>query len=77
MWLSRYIADQGTTMMAFAEKAGVAPSTVTRLLSQGVLPQRRTAEKLVAATDGLVLEIDLFAEASAARQKRQADGVAA
>jgi len=69
MWLSRYIADHGMTMMALAQKAGVAPSTVTRLLSQGVLPQRRTAAKLVAATDGLVSEADLFAEAAAARSR--------
>jgi predicted transcriptional regulator len=72
MHLSRYLSERGVSGTAFAKQAGVAQSTIWRLVSQGVIPQRQTIDKIVAAADGRVSEADLVAEALAIRRGRAA-----
>ncbi len=70
MKLTDYLLVTNTTRSQIALKAGVARTTVMRLLDQGIIPQRATARKLVSATGGAVTEADLVAEAAAARAAR-------
>ena len=76
MWLSRYIEKQGLSRCGFAVQAGVAPSTVTRLLGIGQTPQHGTVLKLADATHGKVSEMDILAEAAAIRVKRKKEKAA-
>ncbi len=70
MKLTDYLRVSHTTRSQLALDAGIARTTVMRLLDQGVIPQRATAQKIIAATDGAVTEADLVAEAAAARANR-------
>lgn len=72
MRLSAYISRQGTSASALAIAAKVAPSTVLRLLNVGMMPQRATAAKIAAATNGEVTEADLIAEAAEVRSRQAA-----
>lgn len=76
MKLSDYLRVSNITRSQIALEAGVARTTVMRLLDQGIIPQRATARKLVAATDGAVTEADLVAEAAAARASRSSGAAA-
>lgn len=71
MKLSDFLLQSQTSRAQLALRAGVARTTVMRLLDQGIIPQRSTAQKLVAATGGAVTEADLVAEAAAARIGKQ------
>jgi hypothetical protein len=70
MKLTDYLRVSKMTRNQFAAVAGIARTTVMRLLDHGYIPQRATAQKIVAATDGAVSEADLVAEAAAARISR-------
>jgi predicted transcriptional regulator len=72
MNLSRYLSERGVSGAAFAKEAGVAQSTIWRLVTQGVVPQRQTVDKIVDAAGGAVNEADLVAEALAIRRGRAA-----
>ena len=67
MKLSTYLSRNDLSREQFAAKAGVARTTVMRLLDHGMVPRRATAEKIVTATDGQVSEADLHLEAISAR----------
>lgn len=70
MKLSDYLRASNITRSQIALRAGVARTTVMRLIDQGIIPQRATAQKLVSATDGAVTEADLVAEAAASRASK-------
>lgn len=67
MKLREYLSETGTNVLQFSRLAGVAHSTVLRLLSGEVIPRRPTLKKIAGATDGRVSEGDLLIEAHGAR----------
>jgi len=70
MKLSQFLATNNLSRRSLAERAGVARTTIMRLLDHGMVPQHATAQKLVAATEGLVSEAELAAEAAEVRSTR-------
>lgn len=72
MQLSAYLSFQGLNVLQFARKAGIAHTTVSRLLRGEVIPRRPTIKKIAAATDGQVSERELLIEAHSASAKEAA-----
>ena len=67
MKLSDYLTAHSLTRARFAELAGIAHTTVSRILDQGMVPRRDTCERISEATRGEVSEGDLLIEATEAR----------
>jgi transcriptional regulator with XRE-family HTH domain len=60
MRLADYLEKTETKPSQFAEKAGLAPSTVTRLLNGERKPGLDVLEKIAAASEGNVKAEDFF-----------------
>lgn len=60
MKLEDFLKTNEITKQAFAERIGVAPSTITRLLTGKHVPDRATMNAIIAATDGAVTPNDFF-----------------
>lgn len=65
MTLSDYLAQHGITQVAFAERLGVASSTISRLCRRQTTPEGSLVEAIVKETCGAVLPNDLFPAAMA------------
>jgi len=84
MRLSDYLREKKTTAVAFADRIGRAPSTVTRILSGQHTPDAATMRAIIEATDGAVSPNDFFdlpggapppdADGGSDPQNGQADG---
>lgn len=68
MRLADYLADAKLKPSKFAEKANLAPSTITRLLNGERKPGIDVIEKIAAASDGNVKAEDFFSGAAAATE---------
>jgi TorA maturation chaperone TorD len=62
MKLSRYLAEAGLSVSAFARKAGLQVSTVHRAVHGRVMPSEATIRAIVRATDGAVRAGDFYDE---------------
>jgi TorA maturation chaperone TorD len=62
MKLSRYLADAGLSISAFARKAGLQVSTVHRAVHGRVMPSEATIRAIMRATDGAVRPDDFYDE---------------
>ena len=60
MTLSEYLQAHGIKPSKFAESAGLAPSTITRILNGKREPSMSTLRVIRDATNGLVLPKDFF-----------------
>lgn len=60
MRLSEFLATHGLSPEKFAEKVGVHPTTIYRLLSGATIPKRENLKKIIAATGGEVDISDLM-----------------
>lgn len=76
MKLSTYLSTHSITRAALAERAGIAHTTVGRLLDQGMLPRRETCERISQATNGEVSEGDLLIEAAEVRVNARREAAA-
>lgn len=64
MRLTEYLVETGTKPSGFAERVGVAPSTVSRILNRERSMSLDMAVKMARATDGQVTIDDIIAEFS-------------
>lgn len=64
MKLADFLTAHGLTVPAFAREAGVAHTTVYRILSGMQVPGPQTRRKIAFTTRGLVTERDLLREAA-------------
>ena len=62
MKLSRYLADAGLSVSAFARKAGLQVSTVHRAVHGRVMPSEATIVAIARATGGAVRADDFYDE---------------
>lgn len=61
MRLEQYLVSTGQSATAFAKKAGVSPSSITRIINQDVRqPHFNTQRKIIAASDNMVSYDDLW-----------------
>ncbi len=60
MKLADHIRDRGLNAHSFAQVAGVAHTTIGRILAGEVVPGPQTRRKIVEATSGEVTERDLL-----------------
>lgn len=61
MRLDLYLARQDESATSFAKRAGVEPSTITRIMNGERSPSLEVAKKIVDASDGKVTFEDLIA----------------
>lgn len=64
MRLSDWLSTSGMNPTQFARQAGVAHTTVLRILAGNYHPQRDTRRRIVNATGGEVTEAELLVEAA-------------
>ncbi|MEP3248080.1 MAG: helix-turn-helix transcriptional regulator [Sneathiella sp.] len=71
MNIQQYLSWKNISATAFAEKAGVQPSTITRIIN-GDIPQPRlaTQRKIIAASDKNIQEIDFLNLSITSTQKQ-------
>ena len=65
MKITDYLKEADMTQTAFAEKAGVSDTAVSRSITGNREPGKADAKRIVAATGGVVAFEDLWAEAPA------------
>lgn len=65
MKLAQYLTDNDLKPAAFADRIGVAPSTITRILRGERKPQLDLIRKIKAGTDGQVTADDFMEEVAA------------
>lgn len=61
--LSEYLDKTNTPISEFAEKCGLSPDGLRKILKGGHAPQRDTSDKIEKATNGKVTRADLLAMA--------------
>lgn len=66
--LATYLTKSGETQAAFAERAGLSPSVLSRILTGKRAPTADVVEKVEKASDGKVTPNDLFDAYREARQ---------
>lgn len=64
MKLSDWLSQSGMNPTRFARQAGMAHTTVLRILNGGYHPQKETRLRIVRATGGEVTEAELLVEAA-------------
>ena len=73
MTLHEYLKSVDMTAFAFADRIGVAPSTVTRIRRGYAIPDLATAARIVDASDGKVQYSDLLAARSSPPDSAESD----
>ena len=64
MRLKEWLSHTGMSVPEFASRAGVAHTTIYRILCGGYHPRRPLRERIVSATGGDVTEAELLVEAA-------------
>lgn len=64
MTLSEYLRHSGMPALQLAKSAGVAHTTIGRILKGTHIPQRSTRQRIAAATNGAVSEGEILMEAA-------------
>lgn len=72
--LTDYLDTKTETQSAFAARAGLSNSTLSRLLKGRIPPSPEVVEKVRAATEGEVTANDLYESWRAARQAEEGQG---
>lgn len=62
MKLTAYLELDQSNALRLSRKAGVAHTTIRRLVTGQTLPRRRTLAKIAAATAGMVSEQEILSE---------------
>lgn len=75
MRLSEYLANHQLNPEQFAQKVGVHPTTIYRLLSGATIPKRRNLMKIIEATGGEVDISDLMLAVSSRSKPAQEPAV--
>jgi transcriptional regulator with XRE-family HTH domain len=75
--LTDYLSAENETQTAFARRAGLSDSTLSRVLAGKTPPTAALVEKVREATGGQVTEAELFAAWRAARSTTPAARAAA
>lgn len=69
MKLADYLAQEGLSPSRLAERLGVPPSTITRILKGDRIPRLDTIAKITEATEGRVGAADFMSDCSGASEQ--------